>query len=360
MPFIDKSTLTYPATNAFPVRKWLDTRNPVSGANGDFKNFRVFDVWINEANQTAYIMVDRTVNSGTWLTMATTGTGILTITGSSGGAVGADGADNINLAGDTNVTVVGDPGNNKLTVTLGGAVAASFPTDAGTATPAAGALSILGTGGTTTSGAGSTVTVTSGPTVPTSFVSDSGTAIPALNILNILGGTGASTTGATDTITVNVDGTVATTFTCDAGSATPAANNLNVIGSGSTTTSGAGSTVTILSSGGGISWNQVTVVGPTTMAVDNGYVANSASRVQLLLPDIAPFGSVLEILGKGSGGWQLNQNAGETVLLVDATTTLGLTDAIQSSESGATIRLVCITADLVWRITSSTGNLIFN
>ena len=356
MPFIDKSTLTLPATSAFPIRRWLDkNRAPLSS---DYKNFQIFDLWIWEG-QSAWIMIDKTATSGLWVQFSTSGSGILTITGDAGGAVSADGANNISLLSGSNLTVTGTPGSNLLTITLDGTVASSFPTDSGTAIPAAGVLSILGTGGTTTSGAGSTVTITSGPTVTTSFVTDAGTATPALNTINILGGTGASTTGAGDTVTVNVDGTVATTYTCDAGSATPAANNLNVIGSGSTTTSGAGSTVTVLSSGGGLSWNEVSVVGPTAMAVDMGYVTNSASRVQLLLPDTAPFGSVIEIVGKGTGGWQLNQNAGETTLLVSSTTTGDDTGTVQSSEAGATVRLVCITADTVWRVTSSTGNLIF-
>ncbi len=77
MPFVDKSTLTYPATNAFPVRKWLDdSRDPVSGVNGDYKNFQIFDIWINDANDSAWIMVDRTSTSGTWLAMGSSSTGI--------------------------------------------------------------------------------------------------------------------------------------------------------------------------------------------------------------------------------------------------------------------------------------------
>lgn len=360
MPFIDKSTLTYPATNSFPVRKWLDPlRDPVSGVNGDFRQFQIFDVWINDLADRAWIMVDRTVDSGTWVQMgAGGGSGILTITGSSGGAIGPDGANNINLLGGTNVTVVGNAGLNTLTVTLGGAVASSFPTDAGIAIPAAGVLNILGAGGTTTSGAGNTVTVTSGPTVSTSFTTDAGVAVPAANNVNVFGGTGIATAGAGDTITINADATVPLTFAADAGTAQAAANTINFIGAGSTTTSAAGDTVTILSSGGGISWNEITVVGPTGMSVDNGYVANiaSPSRVELTLPLTSAFGSVIEIVGKGTGGWQINQNAGQSIIEVSVSTTVGVAGTIQSSEAGGSIRIVCITADTVWRVIASTGN----
>jgi hypothetical protein len=95
------------------------------------------------------------------------------------------------------------------------------------------------------------------------------------------------------------------------------------------------------------------------MAVDMGYVSNFTSRVELLLPTTAPFGSVIEIVGKGSGGWQINQNAGETIYLGDSVTTTGVAGTVQSSEDRATVRLVCITANTDWAITSSTGNLIF-
>lgn len=359
MPFVDKSTLTYPATNAFPVRKYLDTRDPVSGVNGDYKNFQVFDNWINESAQRAFIMVDRTVNSGTWVQMGAAGTGILSITGDSGGAIGPDGANNINLVGGTNVTVAGSGGTNTLTINLSGALSSSFPTDAGTATPAGGVLNIVGAGGTTTSGAGNTVTVTSGPTIPTSFVTDAGTATPAANILNVLGGTSISTAGAGDTITIDADADIATTYTCDAGSATPAANNLNVVGGGSTTTTGAGDTITITSTGGGLSWNEITAVGPTAMSVNMGYVANFTSRVQLTLPLTATFGSVIWIVGKGSGGWQINQNAGQTIHSLDSITTTGAGGTVQSSEDLATAYLVCSTTDTDWTIISGQGNLIF-
>ena len=76
MPFIDRSTLTYPATNAFPVRKWLDqSRAPTSA---DYKNFQIFDEWIWEG-QSAWKMIDRTATSGTWVQFASSSTGIATI-----------------------------------------------------------------------------------------------------------------------------------------------------------------------------------------------------------------------------------------------------------------------------------------
>lgn len=80
------------------------------------------------------------------------------LTGNVGGPVGPDGANNINILGSGDVTVTGNPGTNTLTISLSGAIAESFPTDAGTAIPVAGALNILGSHGINTTGVGNTVT----------------------------------------------------------------------------------------------------------------------------------------------------------------------------------------------------------
>lgn len=357
MPFLDKSTLVLPATSSFPGRRYTDTRNP---ASTDFRQFQVSDMWINTANSTFWIMVDRTATSGTWSMGGSTGTGILTITGDSGGAVGPDGANNINLLSGAGITIAGNAGTNTLTATLDASVPTSFVEDAGSATPAANVLNIVGAGGVTTSGAGNTVTITAGVTVPTTFTEDAGTATPALNNLNILGGTLCSTSGAGSTVTINVDATVASTYTADSGSATPAANNINVFGGGGTTTSAAGSTITITSTGGGLAWNEITVVGPTAMSINNGYVTNSGSRVQLLLPLTSAFGSNIRILGKGAGGWQINQNAGQSIVLDSNSTTVGATGTLQSDAFRDSVDLVCTTADTVWTIADGIGNYIFN
>src|SRR5574338_113537 len=355
MPFIDKSTLTYPATNSFPVRKWLDqNRSPTSA---DFKNFEIFDLWIYEG-QSAWLMIDRTATSGQWLQLAASGTGILTITGDSGGAVGADGANNINILTGANLTLAGNAGTNTLTMTLDGTVADTYTADVGTATPSSGNINIFGAGGTNTSAAGATITITSGPTIPTQFDTDAGSATPALNILQILGGTGIATSGAGNTVTIDVSGSVATQYTCDTGSATPAANNLNVVGGGATATSGAGSTITITSTGGGMVWNTITVVGPTGMSVDNGYISNSASLVELTLPLTSAVGSVICVVGQGSGGWKVEQNAGQSIRVVDQATTAGVLGSVQSSEANATMCMVCVQADTAWIAYSSMGNLI--
>jgi len=113
MPFLYDTPLGY-ASDIVAARIWRDDRDPTSN---DYKNFSLGDIWINTANDSAWILVDRLATSGVWVQAASTGTGILTITGNSGGAVGADGSNNINVIGSGGVDVAGNSGTNTLTIT---------------------------------------------------------------------------------------------------------------------------------------------------------------------------------------------------------------------------------------------------
>jgi hypothetical protein len=68
---------------------------------------------------------------------------------------------NINIVGDgVLTTVTGNPGTNTLEITLAGAIAASYVTDSGTATPALGVLNVRGgSTGLTFTGSGNTISL---------------------------------------------------------------------------------------------------------------------------------------------------------------------------------------------------------
>jgi hypothetical protein len=63
-------------------------------------------------------------------------------------------------------------------------------------------------------------------------------------------------------------------------------------------------------------WQVVT--GPLQQAQPNaGYVASSASLVTIILPASPAIGDTVRVAGPGAGGWQIVQNAGQTVLAVN-------------------------------------------
>lgn len=152
--------LAYAGVNAVQPPDFVTKPRPPTA--NDSKNFYLGQIWLDTGTNTPptasdiYMLVALLGNQATWVTF---GAGSLqTLTGNSGGAVNPDGAFNINVVGDgTYIDIVGNPGTNTLTASLinGGTFATSFPTDSGTATPAAGVLNIKAANATLN--AGSTV-----------------------------------------------------------------------------------------------------------------------------------------------------------------------------------------------------------
>lgn len=169
------------------------------------------------------------------------------------------------------------------------------------------------------------------------------------------------TTGNTRTITM-IDGnldlnTVANSFPTDSGTAAPTANALTIAGGAGCSTTGAATTVTIDVVGGGLTWNETTVTGPTAMTSDNGYIANNAATVAFTLPTTAALGSVVRITGKGAGGWSLGQSAGQTIYFGTSATTTGAGGSLASTDDKDSIELVCVTANTDFNVLSSIGNI---
>jgi hypothetical protein len=74
------------------------------------------------------------------------GTTVQTISGNTGGPVGPDGSNNINVVGDgVTITIAGNPGTHTLTASVigGGGGATIFPTDSGSAIESGGVLNII-------------------------------------------------------------------------------------------------------------------------------------------------------------------------------------------------------------------------
>lgn len=129
--------------------------------------------------------------------------------------------------------------------------------------------------------------------------------------------------------------------------ATPVLATLTA-GAGISIANAAGS-ITISGTGSGIGWTEVT--GTTqAMAQDQGYVSNNAAQVVFTLPVTASFGTVINLVGKGAGGWKIAQNAGQNIQLGSSSSTVGVTGYIESTNRYDSIELLCTTANTTWTV----------
>jgi len=127
-------------------------------------------------------------------------------------------------------------------------------------------------------------------------------------------------------------------------------------GTGVTIANGAGS-ITINAAGGGLTW---TVVTGTTQAaaVNNGYIANNAGTVQVTLPAVSAVGDLVAVTGiNNATGWQVKQNAGNTIFFGSAATTAGTGGSLVSTATRDTVFMVCMTANATWNVVGSIGNI---
>lgn len=116
----------------------------------------------------------------------------------------------------------------------------------------------------------------------------------------------------------------------------------------------------VIGSGSIFSWTTVTM--NTNMAVNQGYIVNGGGSINLLLPATSAVGDVIEIATLGVNGCVITQNAGQSINIVDDTSTVGAggTVTLQATNgvlSGG-IRLLCLVANTTWK--GSPGSGIWN
>lgn len=117
-----------------------------------------------------------------------------------------------------------------------------------------------------------------------------------------------------------------------------------------------GGTVTITNTASGLTWSVITA--SQTASVNNGYFSNKAGTLTLALPASSAIGDVIEVSNENTAlGVQFTQAAGQQILLPNnTTTTLGATGTLTSSAIGDTMKIVCKTANTIWRCVSMNGN----
>ena len=94
-----------------------------------------------------------------------------------------------------------------------------------------------------------------------------------------------------------------------------------------------------------------------TMIVNNIYITNNGSPVVLTLPAVSAVGSIIIVVGKGSGGWKVAQNAGNIIRDGILSTTVGTLGSVSSAVQYATMEIICIVANTTWVVRNSSGTL---
>jgi len=125
-------------------------------------------------------------------------------------------------------------------------------------------------------------------------------------------------------------------------------------GSGISITNASGS-VTIASSG--VSATTEVTGTSATMVANNDYIANNAGLVTLTLPTTAALGTEIGVFYKGAGGWLVAQNASQQIRIGTSTSTSGIGGSLASSAAGDCIKIKCITADTLFEVFSTQGNI---
>lgn len=106
----------------------------------------------------------------------------------------------------------------------------------------------------------------------------------------------------------------------------------------------------------GLSWSQVGADG--ALVVNTGIVNSKAGLLTMSLPAASAINTIVKIVGWGAGGWIITQAANQQILFGNTNTTLGAGGSLASSDKGDTVALICVIADLVWRVMEGpVGNL---
>lgn len=94
---------------------------------------------------------------------------------------------------------------------------------------------------------------------------------------------------------------------------------------------------------------EVTAASANLVANQN-FIANRVTLVTLTLPASCAQGAIIEIVGMGAGGWLIAQGAGQQILVGMAQTSSGAGGSLASSNAGDTVRLMCVTANTIFRV----------
>lgn len=99
------------------------------------------------------------------------------------------------------------------------------------------------------------------------------------------------------------------------------------------------------------------VVNSTTAAQKrNGYIVSGPSQVIFTLPVTANIGDTFKIINY-NGGWQLNQNTGQTLYMGTQATTSGSSGYCATTQIHESVTIICVVQNTDFLIQSSMGNI---
>lgn len=105
-----------------------------------------------------------------------------------------------------------------------------------------------------------------------------------------------------------------------------------------------------------LAWNTVTAT-PQPLAVNNAYVTNDVSaQVEYTLPINCDLGDTIIIRGLTSGGWIVNQNAGQNIQVAAVSSTTGTMGSVSSQNQFDGMTLECVVPNTTFFATP-TGTL---
>jgi len=138
------------------------------------------------------------------------------------------------------------------------------------------------------------------------------------------------------------------------GTVIPSAATLTA-GTGISITNGSG-TITVAATGA-TTFTEVTGTSQA-MSTNSRYMANNAGLVTLTLPTTSAIGDIIEIYGKGAGGWTIDYTTNQLVRQGNVASTI-TTGNVASNNQYDCVKLVCLTTNLTWEVSSSQGSLTF-
>lgn len=94
----------------------------------------------------------------------------------------------------------------------------------------------------------------------------------------------------------------------------------------------------------------------STMSVGQGYIANNGSNTATFtLPSSPAVGDVVQVVGRDSGGWQINQNSGDTIYQGSSFTSPGSGGNLASSNQWTSVKLMHVGSG-DWLIIANDGS----